>query len=737
MPLDPFVSCPCGSGKKFKWCCAPYFASVEKAFDQDRQGQHESALQTIQALTQSHPDQPPVWGYYAQFLYNLGGQQQTEAERDRYVEQAEEALSTALKLNPHFGMAHFLRGQFRQNEGELIGALLLFRKAADSYDPEARDQLASVYELIFRNEFMLNRPVAARAALERAVHFTDNDPEARQQFDGLFGPDSRLPECARKPYRFRPTAKPVAADAATGKFSDARKAFETLTQQTPGDPAAWFNLGLVLAWVGEQPKAVEALNKSVELETDDHRAEEAAALAEVLRCGQGMENEADHVEHGFILPIRDPQPVMAWLRALEQSRRLLGVQVSEEAGSVQAMVVEELPSLLAVGGTTLARVVAKLAIAQGVVRVWHPDRDGPARLADELRTKVNLAVAEPVETTTPVNFADVALDALAYPTQTADIAQAEEKLREHARHYFEDVWVHRPRKGLAGNTPLDAVGSSLMRKRVFGAVKFLADCFLGVVPQKRVEGKVVPVEVYDFAALRHKLGLEYVSAPPPHVEVPPEPAPATPSGGRESPERAAQGTHVPRSEGRRSIADMNAAELGGLDAAGLSVDEAEQAMRAALKLDARELAVAFAAAGVGKPFDPARPDRYPLYATAITGAGAEGDLTKALDLAGRGERYDAEHNGGQRANEFGLKKAQLFVKAKDAAGAAAEFDRLIARNPDEARYYGTAAEEMLRLKDGKKALAFAEQGLAKARETGNRDLEGHCKELADAARRTA
>jgi tetratricopeptide (TPR) repeat protein len=530
MPLDPFVSCPCGSGKKFKWCCAPYFAAVEKAFDQDRQGQHESALHTIRALTQSHPDQPPVWGYYAQFLYNLGQQQPTEAERDKYVEQAEEALSTALKLNPNFGMAHFLRGQFRQNEGELIGALLLFRKAAEAYDPEARDQLAHVYELIFRNEFLLNRPVAARAALERAVHFQPGDPEAREQFDGLFGPDSRLPECARKKYAFRPTAKPVAADAATGRFSDARAAFEKLTQLTPGDPAAWFNLGLVLAWVGEQPKAVEALNKSVELETDDHRAEEAAALAEVLRCGQGMEDEADYVEHGFILPIRDPQPVMGWLRAMDQSGRLLGVQVSEENGTVQAMVIEELPSLLAVGGTTLAKVVAKLAIVQGVIRVWHPERDGPARLTDEIRTRVNLAVEQPVETRTPVNFADVALDALAYPTQTADIAQAEEKLREHARHYFEEVWAHRPRKSLAGNTPIDAVGSSHLRKRVFGAVKFVADCFAGVVPQKRADGKVVPVEVYDFAGLRHKLGLEYVTAPPPHVEVPPEPEPQPASG---------------------------------------------------------------------------------------------------------------------------------------------------------------------------------------------------------------
>lgn len=725
MPLDPYASCPCGSGKKHKWCCAAYFASVERAFEQERLGQHEAALGTIQALTQGHADQPAVWGYYAQFLYNAAGTAPTPSEQEKLVERAEEALSEALKRNPNFGMAHFLRGMFRQNEGELIGALMLFRKAAETYDPDAKDQLAHVYELIFRNELMLNRPVAARAALERSVACLPDDPEARQQFDALFGPESRLPECARKAYAFRPTAKKVAAAAATGRFSDARAAFEELTRATPGDPAAWFNLGLVLAWTGEQPKAAEALAKSVELETDDRRAEEAAALLEVLRCGQGMENDADYLEHGFFLPIRDPQPVMQWLQETERSRRLLGVQVDQEAGTVSAMVVEELPSLLAVGGTTLAKVVAKLAISQGVIRIWHPNRDNSARVAEELRTRVNLAVQEPVQTTTPINFGDVCLDALVYPTQTADVAQAEEKLRAHAKNYFEEVWLHRPLKALAGNNPLDATGSSLLRKRVFGVVKFVADCFLGVVPQKRVGNQTVPIDVYDFAALRHKLGLEYVSAAPPHVDVPadPEPAPA--------PAAAA----APAAPAQRAVADMNAAELAGLDVAALSVGELDQAMRAALKLDARDLAVAFAQAGVTKPHDPAHADRYPLYAAAVTGAAAAGEFDKAIDLLAQGEQVDAQHNGGGRAVEFGLKKAQLFVKMKDADRAAAAFDALIAGHPGEGKFYTAAAEEMLRLKAGAKALAFAERGLAQARSSGNRDLEGHCLELQAAAKR--
>jgi hypothetical protein len=82
-----------------------------------------------------------------------------------------------------------------------------------------------------------------------------------------------------------------------------------------------------------------------------------------------------------------------------------------------------------------------------------------------------------------------------------------------------------------------------------------------------------------------------------------------------------------------------------------------------------------------------------------------------------------------------LKKAQLHVRMKDVDGAAAAFDTLIAKHPDEGKFYTTAAEEMLRLKNAAKALQLAEQGLAKARSLGNRDLEGHCLELQAAAKR--
>jgi hypothetical protein len=218
------------------------------------------------------------------------------------------------------------------------------------------------------------------------------------------------------------------------------------------------------------------------------------------------------------------------------------------------------------------------------------------------------------------------------------------------------------------------------------------------------------------------------------VNVPVE-APTPPVGakGVAAPTPAAR--PEPAAPPKRDFGAMNTAELAGLDVFALSVGELEQAMLAAVKLQAFDLAVAFAQAGLLKPFDATTPDRYRLYATAITGAASSGETARAAELIDEGAKYDADHNGGQRATDYKLRKASLYVKAKDTEKAAAEFEAIIAAHPDEGKFYTTAAVEMLRLKATEKALHFAEAGLETARRTNNRDLEGHCQELiADAKR---
>ena len=318
MALDPYASCPCGSGKKFKWCCQPIHVQIDRAFQQDSQGQHEVALRLMDEVIAEHAANPEAWGRKAQLLYQNGK-----------VEDAEAALQKAFEISPKYAFGYLLRGMFRYQEGEVPGGLLLFRKAADYYDPEAHDLIAQVYGFIADCEMRLNRPVAARAALRIVLRNQPSDVETRESFEGIFGPKGRLPAAARKEYAFlspapsvsrrpprrlgpRPGRDGAAPAWATPPAPSTSCPGPTRTTRPPPTTSGWPAPG----WARTAPpwKCSTATSR---LETDEEKAGEAWALAEVLRCGYGMDEQSDYHEYSVAYQLRDAQPVQAMLEDWE------------------------------------------------------------------------------------------------------------------------------------------------------------------------------------------------------------------------------------------------------------------------------------------------------------------------------------------------------------------------------------------------------------------------------------
>jgi predicted Zn-dependent protease len=160
-----------------------------------------------------------------------------------------------------------------------------------------------------------------------------------------------------------------------------------------------------------------------------------------------------------------------------------------------------------------------------------------------------------------------------------------------------------------------------------------------------------------------------------------------------------------------------------------------QAYNAAVKLDARELAVRFAQSLVARPYQPGQPERYPWFSHLIQTALSEGDTQAALNLVDEGEKADCEQNEGKRRNDYELRRAQILSKRGEADQAQEVFERLINRAPSELRFRGSAAEAMLSARHPTRALRFAEEGLAKARQQNDRDSEDYFKELVAAAKK--
>src|SRR5205814_10163486 len=118
-----------------------------------------------------------------------------------------------------------------------------------------------------------------------------------------------------------------------------------------------------------------------------------------------------------------------------------------------------------------------------------------------------------------------------------------------AQKYFEETWIHKPLRSLGGTAPIDAAGHANLRKKLCGVVRFVQDCTAGNA-----------LRIYDFDRLRRKLGL--LDAPAP----------------------SAPGAAAP------DIGAMGAPELAALSPESLADEQLEQAFRASLQLDARDLA---------------------------------------------------------------------------------------------------------------------------------------------------
>jgi hypothetical protein len=564
--------------------------------------------------------------------------------------------------------------------------------------------------MIADSELKLNRPVAARAALKIAVHLQPGNEALREDFDNLFGEKSMLPESARKDYSFQspaatlPAARRTAWDlalggAATGKLTDAVRAFEQLTKDDEQNAAAWFNLGLARAWLGDNKGGLEALDRNVALETDETRAAAGWALGEVLRLGSGMEDQADYVEYAVTYQMRTPQLVAQTLQTWQQTRRLIILDAREEQGIVTGLVLDAgSPLAVGLGQEHFPRLGAYLLLVADRLQLWNVNRDAMERIQKELQQQAGAGLTPPHSERRPANFtgpfgSDVLAGAMSFPVGMTDKELAQRGVQEQEQRYFEDVWVHQPLRSLTMVPPVDAAGHGTLRKKLLGVVQFLEEC--GTVAGR----------AYDFNRLRRKLGLLDTTS-----------APAAAAAGPD-------------------VSAMGAAELAALPTESLSEDQLETAYRAALKLDAKDLAGRFAQVLVARPAQADKPDRYPFYSHLVQLALSAGDTDNALNWLNEGEKADCEQNEGRRRNDYELRRGQIHAKRGEADAAQDIFDRLIERVPSELRYRGSAAEAMLAARQGAKALRFAEQGVGKAREKQDRDSEQYFLELAAAARK--
>ncbi len=246
----------------------------------------------------------------------------------------------------------------------------------------------------------------------------------------------------------------------------------------------------------------------------DH-ATEAWVLAEILRQGGGAENLSDELRYACTFAWSAEQT--ASLRAAHPEIRQIPAPrdpMRSDDSLAEIEVMEWIdrrfpePSSLR-GESDLPRVLATIYITSGTIRLSSPRVDTLEIAEEKLRrmlgaeTKALERVAAPL----PLPFLDADVWTVRLP-EDLDRELAHRLSREALESYYENHWIHRPRQGLDGLTPL-AASQDARRGDTVARAKLTA--VIQVREQLGSRGSAVAMyQGYPFDRLRRRLGLDLV-----------------------------------------------------------------------------------------------------------------------------------------------------------------------------------------------------------------------------------
>jgi tetratricopeptide (TPR) repeat protein len=281
MAIDVYALCPCGSGKKIKFCCHDIVHDMQAVLQLQQDGQPRMALKALEKVEARAPQNTWMLSVKAGIL----------ADEDR-IDELLEVVERLLTASPNHPFGLYLRAiaTFRQKGYE--AALPVIEQAFEHGLETNPRAMASLVELMIAMFGQGNKFMALRQCLNLFPALVG--PEERElalkglmDFDGTHG----IPYPLRGPYPLRTREQVGITDpelerawhlADRAAWGSAARAFAAAAERHPKNGALAYNAGLCLAWSGDQQAAAAALHRAAPLQADFETAVETEALAQLL-----------------------------------------------------------------------------------------------------------------------------------------------------------------------------------------------------------------------------------------------------------------------------------------------------------------------------------------------------------------------------------------------------------------------------------------------------------------------
>lgn len=281
MALDAYDPCPCGSGKKLKFCCSALVDEMEQVSKLQQGGQIEACGRKLADLYQKHPDN--LWVVTSRASVLLGNNEAPQAKEElRHLLQNNPDHAQGLML---YAIAAFNTDGFEKSRSAIYRC---FQKCISQVPGMVGYLVVGIaMEMAARQKFM-----AARQHLVFAMKLVDED-RRQDVFTRLHELDSsiEIPYPLRSVHHLaeielegddQTAAEKARKLSEIGCWGAAAKKYQSLVEKHTSHAGLFQNLGLCLAWDGDHVAASQALHQAAHLGDDAMSAVESETIAQLL-----------------------------------------------------------------------------------------------------------------------------------------------------------------------------------------------------------------------------------------------------------------------------------------------------------------------------------------------------------------------------------------------------------------------------------------------------------------------
>lgn len=281
MTTDLYAKCPCGSGKKIKFCCKDIISDIERIERMLQGEQRTAAMEKIDKLLDKHPDRPALLSMKARVLLEL-----------QQLDEAQPTIDKLLEVEPENPSALAMKATIASASGDMKEGLRLLHHALRKSDGVLSQMVYRAYLSICLHLIQREELLAAYAHLLTLVSITRGQDRNSVSmlmnvtsserlpaiFQGLMV-TSEAPDDKSWKREFD-----VAIDMYRhGDWCEAASLLESMNARILDEPALLRNQAILQAWTCQSEKAIKAFRYYADIrDVDLYAAVEAEACAQVL-----------------------------------------------------------------------------------------------------------------------------------------------------------------------------------------------------------------------------------------------------------------------------------------------------------------------------------------------------------------------------------------------------------------------------------------------------------------------